>query len=525
MRLVATLVGALFAGDGLAAADAGAVLPLTVEDAAALAPDEGHLALVLDSLDHIQNLRFAPRGRVAAAFSLSEVPPGIHLFVFRLPAGEYCMDDFRAERRRYKRRSTDEGSFCFAVFAGDLTYPGHIVPRAGEGRNAAVRFAVKPGEFIARLALERPAVLAAHAEVRDGHATEDEARAKDALVFADWAFEVAQPAFGMRLLESAAGLGSVSALRELGHRTEQGDGTVPDLARALAYYERASAAGDAIGARNACYGYLEGWSGKRDEQQARALCERGVALGDGDAHRWLAYMHRRSQGGLIPDPTREAQLMLAGAALGSPYAQYEAALVLRDGLGVAPDLTAARGWLEKATTGKVQAAAFPLAEMLERGRGGPADASRAITLYTAAVGARQPGSAAALARLYAKGIGTARDLDKANEVLERGQRWSVADLEALAWFRATCPAPEHRDGDEALQLAELVVLNSPKRLPEHSALLAAAYAESGRFDDALRNADRALGELGRRASPDDERLQRWREQRASYAQKRAWREP
>lgn len=69
-----------------------------------------------------------------------------------------------------------------------------------------------------------------------------------------------------------------------------------------------------------------------------------------------------------------------------------------------------------------------------------------------------------------------------------------ADLSAmtrLAWLLATALDPNVRDGAEAARWAEAACRGSGYGDPEHLASLAAALAELGRFDDAVRTAGRA----------------------------------
>ena len=64
----------------------------------------------------------------------------------------------------------------------------------------------------------------------------------------------------------------------------------------------------------------------------------------------------------------------------------------------------------------------------------------------------------------------------------------------LAWLLATAPEDSLRDGAEAVRLAEGASRATGDRLPEALDVLAAAYAEAGRFEDATATARRA-GEL------------------------------
>jgi tetratricopeptide (TPR) repeat protein len=62
----------------------------------------------------------------------------------------------------------------------------------------------------------------------------------------------------------------------------------------------------------------------------------------------------------------------------------------------------------------------------------------------------------------------------------------------LAWVLATSPDPSLRDGPKAVQLAEQALRISGGRIPILFRTLAAAYAESGRFSEAIQTAQRGI---------------------------------
>jgi tetratricopeptide (TPR) repeat protein len=62
----------------------------------------------------------------------------------------------------------------------------------------------------------------------------------------------------------------------------------------------------------------------------------------------------------------------------------------------------------------------------------------------------------------------------------------------LAWVFATSPDPSLRDGPKAVQLAEQALRISGGRIPILVRTLAAAYAESGRFSEAIQTAQRGI---------------------------------
>jgi len=67
----------------------------------------------------------------------------------------------------------------------------------------------------------------------------------------------------------------------------------------------------------------------------------------------------------------------------------------------------------------------------------------------------------------------------------------------LAWLLATCPDAAYRDGPRAVELAEGACKATGHAVPAMLESLAAAYAEAGRFQDAVETARRALAILRR----------------------------
>jgi len=70
----------------------------------------------------------------------------------------------------------------------------------------------------------------------------------------------------------------------------------------------------------------------------------------------------------------------------------------------------------------------------------------------------------------------------------------------LAWVFATCPEDSVRDGRHAVELAEKALRISGGKIPMIYKVLAAAYAESGRFADAIATAQRGA-ELASQSNP------------------------
>jgi Flp pilus assembly protein TadD len=82
----------------------------------------------------------------------------------------------------------------------------------------------------------------------------------------------------------------------------------------------------------------------------------------------------------------------------------------------------------------------------------------------------------------------------------------IEAINNLAWTLATDPNPEFRDGAQAVQLATRACELTRYQHPLALATIAAAYAESGHFDEAVSFAEQAL-QLAGTASPLGVRIQ------------------
>src|SRR5205085_94867 len=95
-------------------------------------------------------------------------------------------------------------------------------------------------------------------------------------------------------------------------------------------------------------------------------------------------------------------------------------------------------------------------------------------------------------------------------------------LADLAWIRATNPNSKLRDGAQAVLLAEHACAVSGQQDAGCLDILAAAYAEAGRFDQAQRTAQKGL-ELARAAGRLEDSA-RMENRLRVYQSKQPWRE-
>jgi Flp pilus assembly protein TadD len=102
-----------------------------------------------------------------------------------------------------------------------------------------------------------------------------------------------------------------------------------------------------------------------------------------------------------------------------------------------------------------------------------------------------PGARANLGIVESRREELLKALAKRRELL-RSRPDDVALLNETAWLLATNPNKSIRNGPEAVKLAQRAVRLSDARQPAVLGTLAAAYAETGQFTDAVRTAQQAL---------------------------------
>jgi tetratricopeptide (TPR) repeat protein len=116
-----------------------------------------------------------------------------------------------------------------------------------------------------------------------------------------------------------------------------------------------------------------------------------------------------------------------------------------------------------------------------------------------------------------------RNYDKAvvdyTRAIEIDPKFSVA-YNNLAWLMATCPDGRFRDGKRAVELAEkAVALGDAGSILD---TLAAAYAEAGRFQEAIKTQERVITKCKKAGETKD--LPEYEEQLSSYKAGKPWRE-
>ena len=167
-----------------------------------------------------------------------------------------------------------------------------------------------------------------------------------------------------------------------------------------------------------------------------------------------------------------------------------------------------------AQIGIVAAASLFSPSRLQSQRDSAAAEQRMLELNSSALSHAHNGEYATAVRLYEEPL---RMRPESSDLARsKPRRWVQNNL---AWLLATAPDSAARDGARDLALAEQLVA---WRRDDAAYLdtFAAAYAELGRFDDAVKTQQAAVARLGRGALREE-----YRRHLKSYEERKPWREP
>lgn len=152
-------------------------------------------------------------------------------------------------------------------------------------------------------------------------------------------------------------------------------------------------------------------------------------------------------------------------------------------------------------------AQFELGDMYYVGRGVRQDYTEAVRWFQLAANQGNAYAQHDLGVMYYAGLGVPKNYSEALKWNRRAaEQGDTRAKNNVAWILATAPDSKLRNGVEALQLAQQAVANRPEA--DLFDTLAAAYAEAGQFDNAVRAQQRAIKMLraGQRQSvPEMER--------------------
>lgn len=321
-----------------------------------------------------------------------------------------------------------------------------------------------------------------------------------------------------RLNLRAARIGNPDAKAYVGYALLTGTGTAADLASAR-FWLKEAAEGGQLGAKlNLARSYRAPYADPPDLPTAVALYEQALAEGAQDALTALGYMQLEGELGQA-DPKLAADYFRRATEAGLASGMTALAHLYLAGEGVLQSDSQGFALLGRAVAADHTPAFAGLAYLYQTGTGVARNDAEAERLYTAGAERGDLLCQLRLAEfLYARSdelnVGAALRWFKA--AAEQGD---ASARNAIAWILATSRFDALRDGERAIAEAEIAVASN--RSANTLDTLAAAYAEAGRFDDAVDTQEQAVAALTdheRAADPE------YAERLAQYQTGKAWRE-
>ncbi len=323
------------------------------------------------------------------------------------------------------------------------------------------------------------------------------------------------PELAFALFERAQAQDHPDADLFIGFALLQGRGVDQDVDRAREILTEAAEGGSAQAMLYLGRSYREGFAETPDPALARQWIERAAEEGSAEATATLGYMLYKGEFG-EPDHAAAVRLFESASAEGSSSADVALGHMYLVGDGVPTDPTLARELLERAAQAGDLAGALSLGHIYEAGIGVEQNLALAESWYRKGAHA---GFGQAQLRLFYLLLSRGEDADAVHWIAKAAEQNLPQAQNDYAWLLSTSHLEDLRDGELALTYAEKAVAQVESAA--YLDTLAAAYAELGRFADAIRIQEQALALVSEAGTDEATALA---EHLAAYRAGEPWRE-
>ncbi len=323
------------------------------------------------------------------------------------------------------------------------------------------------------------------------------------------------PELAYAFFESAAEVDHPEASLFIGFALLQGQGVEQDVDKARGILRTLADEGSEQAMLYLGRSYRVPFAPDPDPELARQWIEKAAAAGSAEAKATLGYMHYKGELG-EPDMAEAVRLFEEASNAGSSSANVALGHMYLVGDGLPTDPTLARELLEQAAEAGDLAGALSLGHIYEAGIGVERDLARAESWYLKGAHA---GFGQAQLRLFYLLLGRGEETNAVHWIAKAAAQDLPQAQNDYAWLLSTSHIDHIRDGELALAYAEKAVAQVESAA--YLDTLAAAYAELGRFSEAVSIQEQALALVTEAGSEEALALA---EHLAAYQAGEPWRE-
>lgn len=241
--------------------------------------------------------------------------------------------------------------------------------------------------------------------------------------------------------------------------------------------------------------YYTGEAGVRDYPRAIELLTLADAKDRGEATFYLARAHDEGNG-VAKDYVKARRLFERSSELGSSDGIRVMGMFYLVSKGADKNPKKGVEYLERAAGKDNFLAAYQLAHEYLNNEHLPLNYGEARSWFEFLANKNIPIGNLWLSQLYEKGLGVEQDSSQANRLVSGARQRSTPDtINQFSWELVTHKNKAIRNGPRAVSLMESLLANPSENTSARLDTLAAAYAEVGRFQDAMNAQNRAIGAL------------------------------
>ena len=303
-----------------------------------------------------------------------------------------------------------------------------------------------------------------------------------------------EAAEALKWYRKAAEQGDAEGENDLGWLYRIGFGVETNFVEAVRLFHASAEKGNALGQNNLGVMYRDGLGTTQDNAEAAKWFRKAAEQGDPYGASNLAWMYDQGRG-VDKNAAEATQWYRRSAEHGDANSQCQLGWRYANAVGVTQDLAEALKWYRKSADQGYSNAQAALGWCYHIGSGAVKDDMEAIRWFRKAA---EQGDAYAqynLGAIYTAGHGTTNENEvEAVKWLRKSADQAYPDAQTwLAWLLATSDDPKVRDGATAVIYAERAVTSSHRKDPNALSTLAAAYAGTGQFINAVSVQKEAIG--------------------------------